>query len=78
MVIKSCEPELLYILSELFIRCLKESCLPDCWNVTAVVPVYKSVQERCIATNDRPISILPMVSKVFEKLVNNRIADYPF
>ena len=28
---KNCEPELLYILVELFNMCLKESCFPDFW-----------------------------------------------
>ena len=30
MVLKNCKPELSYIFSELFNKCLKESCLPDC------------------------------------------------
>ena len=30
MVLKNCMPELSYIFSELFNKCLKESCLPDC------------------------------------------------
>ena len=29
VVLKSCDPELLYILAELFNMCLKESCFPD-------------------------------------------------
>ena len=28
-VLKNCEPELSYVLAELFHRCLKESCFPD-------------------------------------------------
>ena len=43
MVLKHCEPELSYILAELFDKCLKESCFPDCWNVSSVVPVFKNV-----------------------------------
>ena len=30
VVLKNCEPELSYILAELFNMCLKESCFPDC------------------------------------------------
>ena len=30
VVLKNCEPELSYILVELFNMCLKESCFPDC------------------------------------------------
>ena len=32
--------------------------------------------ERSTAKNYRPVSLLSVVSKVFEKLVNNRIADH--
>ena len=31
VVLKNCEPELPYILAQLFNECLKESCFPDCW-----------------------------------------------
>ena len=41
VVLKNCEPELSYILAELFNKCLKESCFPDCWKVSSVVPVFK-------------------------------------
>ena len=30
VVLKNYEPELSYILAELFNKCLKESCFPDC------------------------------------------------
>ena len=75
VVLKNCEPKLSYILAELFNKCLKESCFPDCWKVSSVVPVFKNVGERSTAKNYRPVSLLSVVSKVFEKLVNNRIVD---
>ena len=40
-----------------------------------MVPVFKNVGERSTAKNYRPVSLLSVVSKVFEKLVNNRIVD---
>ena len=43
MVLKNCEPELSYILAELFNKCLKESCFPDFWKVSSLVPVFKNV-----------------------------------
>ena len=76
VVLKTCEPELPYILAELFNKCLKESCFPDCWKVSSVVLVFKNVGERSTAKNYRRISVLSVVSKVFEKLVNNRIVDH--
>ena len=76
VVLKDCEPELLYILAKLFNKCLKESCFLDCWKVSTVVPVFKNVGERSTAKNYRPVSLLSVVSKVFEKLVNNRAVDH--
>ena len=75
VVLKNCEPELSYILAELFNMCLTYSCFPDCWKVSSVVPVFKNVGERSTAKNYHPVSLLSVVSKVFEKLVNNRIDD---
>ena len=34
VVLRNCEPELSYILADLFNMCLKESCLPDCLKVS--------------------------------------------
>ena len=76
MVLKNCEHKLSYMLAKLFSKCLKESCFPDCWKVSSVVPVFKNVGERSIAKNCCPFSLLSVVSKVFEKLVNNRTVDH--
>ena len=76
VVLKNYEPERSYILAELFNKFLKESCFPDCWEVSSVVPVFKNIGERSTAQNYHPVSLLSVVSKVFEKLVNNRIVDH--
>ena len=67
VVLKNCESELSYILAELLNKCLKESCFPDCWKVSLVVPVFKNAGERSTAKNYRPVSLLSVVSKVIEK-----------
>ena len=77
VVLKNCEPELSYILAKLFKKCLKESCFPDCLKVSLVVPVFKNDGERSTAKNYRPVSLLSVVSKVFERLINNGIVDHP-
>ena len=51
VVLNNCEPELSYILAELFNKCLKESCFPDCWKVSLVLPVFENVEERSTAKN---------------------------
>ena len=44
--------------------------------VSSVIPVFKNVGERRPANNYRLVSLLSVVSKVFEKLGNNRIVDH--
>ena len=38
-----------------------------------MVPVFKNVGEKCAAKNYRPVSLISMVRKVFEKLVNDSL-----
>ena len=57
VVLRTCEPEISYLLAELFNKCLKESWFPDCWKVLSVVPVFKNVGERSTAKNYCPVSL---------------------
>ena len=41
-----------------------------------MVLVFKNVGERSTAKNYYPVSLLSVVSKVFEELVNKRIVDH--
>ena len=41
-----------------------------------MVPVVKNVRERSAAKNYHPVSLFSVGTKVFEKLVNNRIVDH--
>ena len=75
VVLKTYEPEPSCTIAELFNKCLKEFCFSDCWEVSSVVLVFKNAGERSTAKNYRPVSLLSVVSTVFEKFVNNRIVD---
>ena len=76
VVLKHCEPELSYILAELFNMCLKESCFPDCQKVSLVLSLFKNVGEKSTGKNYNPVTLPSVVSKVFEKIVNNKIFDH--
>ena len=41
-----------------------------------MVPVFKNVGEKSTAKNFCPVSLLSVISKVFEKLISNRIVDH--
>lgn len=56
-------------------NCIANAYFPKLWKVARVSPVPKT--DNPIANDQlRPISILPVLSKVFEKLVANQIADF--
>ena len=48
-------------------------CSQDCWKAFFV---FTNVGERSTAKNYCPVSLLSVVSKVFEKLVNNKFVDH--
>ena len=68
VVLKTCEPEVFYILAELFNKCLNESSFPDCWKVSLVVHVFKNVRERSTTKNYRPFSLLSVLVKSLKNL----------
>ena len=49
---------------------------PDYWKVSPVALAFKNLGDRSTAKNYRPVSLLSLVSKVFEKFVNNMIDDH--
>ena len=65
VVLKNCEPQISYILAELYNKCLKDSCFPCFSKVSSVVRIFKNVGERFTAKNYCPVSPLSVVSKVF-------------
>ena len=74
--LKNCEPEFFYIPAEIFNKCLKEYCFPDCWKVSSMVSVFENFRSRSTAKNYGTVILLSVVSKVFEKLANYRIFDH--
>jgi hypothetical protein len=71
-----CSPELSPVLAKLYNKCLSESCFPSCWKFSSVVPAYKNDGERSDPGNYRPISLLPIMSKIFEYFVNDRLSKH--
>ena len=62
-------------LASLINRCLANSRFPSAEKCSKVIPVYRS-EERSILDNYRPISILPVLSKVFERVVHQQLYTY--
>ena len=73
VVLQNCEPELSYIPAELFNKCLKESCFPDCSKVSLVVPVFKNVGGGGRGIQLRTTILLVFFLLVFQSLKNKQI-----
>jgi hypothetical protein len=54
---------------------LNSGQFPDLLKVAKVIPVYKA-DDKLLTTNYRPISILPIFSKIFERVMYNRLLSY--
>lgn len=59
------------ILEIIFNQILKEGLIPDSFKKAVVVPLYKGSGLKTSLTNYRPISLLNLFSKIFEKSVPN-------
>ena len=61
--------------TKLINRCLDEGVFPNCLKITKVIPLFKkgNRDEPC---NYRPISLLPVFSKVVEGIMNSQIYEY--
>ena len=69
-------PELLAIpLHLIFNRCLAEGYFPLSWKKANVQPVHKK-NSRQLKSNYRPISLLPICSKIFEKVLFDQIYTF--
>lgn len=62
-------------LSILFNKCIEDSIWPDCFKVTRVLPLHKKGDNN-ILDNFRPIAIVPVISKVFEILLKDKLLQY--
>ena len=54
---------------------MKSGIYPDKWKKANVVPVHKK-ESKNILKNYRPISLLPVCGKIFEKCIYNSLYSY--
>ena len=62
-------------LCDIFNLSIATGCFPDSWKIARVAPIFKSGQPDD-RSNYRPISVLPVLARVFEKLIHNQLYDY--
>ena len=55
---------------------LNESGSLEFWKVSSVVAIFKNIWEASVSKNYRPVSLLFMVNKFFEKLKNKMLVGH--
>ena len=74
-MIKICDKSLLKPLILLFENSIKDSCYPDIWKRSNIIPVHKKNDKGFVNTY-RPISLLPIFGKILEKIMFNRVYKF--
>ena len=74
-MLKLGSPSIIKPLSIIFQNCLKSSTFADDWKKGNIVPVHKknSIQ---LVNNYRPVSLLPIYSEIFEKIILDSIFNF--
>ena len=74
-VVKLFSMNLLDCLTQVINQSLSTGIFPDKLKIAKILPIYKK-EENNIFDNYRPISLLPTLSKVFERIVYNQLYSY--
>ena len=74
-MIKICGKSLCKPLEIIFKSCIIKEEFPSEWKKANVVPVHKKSDKQSLK-NYRPISLLPIFGKIFERIIYNNIFEY--
>ena len=74
-MIKMCDISIVKPLTLIFNNCLNEGVFPLAWKKANIIPIHKKGDKMDIK-NYRPISLLPICGKLFEKVIYNSIYKY--
>jgi hypothetical protein len=74
-LIKEARPAIVGILTKIFNKSLSLAKFPSAWKRANVLPIFKKA-ETFITTNYRPVSLLSILAKVFEKVVFKYLFNY--
>jgi len=75
IILKELRLQLVHPLTVLFNKCLQTSTWPQGLKLSRVVPIPKT-KEAANIENFRPISLVTSISKVFERLIHNKIEHH--
>lgn len=56
--------------------CLKLNYFPNKWKIAIITPIYKAGKQQNSPDGYRPISLLSILGKILEKIINNEIQNF--
>ena len=74
-MIKVCDSGIVKPLSIIFCNSLNSGIFPDNWKSSNIVPVRKKGNKQLIL-NYRPVSLLPISSKILERVIFNSLYKF--
>ena len=74
-LLKEAGPSIVKILTKIFNKSLQLAKFPALWKKANVLPIYKKAED-FITTNYRPVSLLSILAKIFEKIVFKYLYNY--
>ena len=75
-LLRDCAPYISEPLAAIFNSSLRQGHFPAIWKSAEVIPVPKTNPPRRIDSDLRPISLLPVLAKVFESFIHDWILDF--
>ena len=75
-LLKECPDLIAESLTLIFNQSLSTGIFPDEWKSARVTPLYKNSGKRHDPTNYRPISVIPVVAEVIERVVYDKLYHY--
>ena len=77
VLLKQCASTLAPSLTKIISKSLQTGQLPRQFKKAKIAPVHKAGDPK-IAKNYRPISLLPIISKVLEKIISSQMKNFLF
>ena len=74
-MIKLCTNSVAHPLTLIFQNSMAAGTFPTQWKRANIVPVHEK-NDKQIVSNYRPVSLLPICSKIFEKLIFNELFNF--
>ena len=74
-LLQICGAEVVKPLSLIFKNCIQYGIFPNLWKKSNIVPIHKKGDKQCIV-NCRPVSLLPICGKIFERLIFNPVFEF--